>query len=134
MLERWPFFQAHVRSVEIALAKASIDVTRAYSELAIESGYEGVCEIDDLIVSEYERSRQLLLEITEQKELLESIPWLARSIAVRNLYVDPLNAIQIELLRRARRVGQTELPPGDVLGDALRRSVQAVASGMRTTG
>lgn len=134
MMQDWPFFDAHLRSVEIALAKASIDVTRAYSDLAAESGYEGVSEIDELISAEYERSRRVVLAITGQSSLLESTPWLARSIEVRNLYVDPLNAIQIELLRRSRSIGQTELPAGDVLADALRRSVQAVASGMRTTG
>ena len=69
--------------------------------------------------------------MTGRKDLLDGVPWLQRSIAERDPYVDPLNLIQIDLLRRLQ--GGDEEAEG-ALRDLLRQSIQSVAAGMRTTG
>jgi len=80
-------------------------------------------------VEEYRCTRRLILAITGQKELLEGNPSLARSIRLRNPYVDPLSMIQIELLRR-RRAGKGD----EELDFVLAATINGIASGLRNTG
>ena len=77
------------------------------------------------------RSRTVaaVLTVTRHAELVEHNPVLRRSISVRNPYVDPINLVQIEILRRLRRAGEDQL-----LRDALLVTVNGVAAGMRNTG
>ncbi|MFN8607760.1 MAG: phosphoenolpyruvate carboxylase [Vulcanimicrobiota bacterium] len=123
----WPFFRAVIDNAELALAKADIDIARCYSELV-----GGDSEIMDLLAAEFERSRSAVLALTGRKVLLESQPWLERSIRVRNPYVDPLNLIQVETFRRLRKAeDDNEL---DLYWRLLRMTIQGVAAGLRTTG
>ena len=69
--------------------------------------------------------------MTGRKNLLDGVSWLQRSIAERDPYVDPLNLIQIDLLRRLQQV---EEEGKEELRDLLRQSIQSIAAGMRTTG
>ena len=69
--------------------------------------------------------------MTGRKSLLDGVSWLQRSIAERDPYVDPLNLIQIDLLRRLQ---QGDEEGKEELRDLLRQSIQSVAAGMRTTG
>jgi phosphoenolpyruvate carboxylase len=82
-----------------------------------------------MVVEEYRRTRRTILAVTGQKELLEGTPSLARSIKLRNPYVDPLSMIQIDLLRR-RRAG---LGDGE-LDFVLAATINGIASGLRNTG
>jgi len=133
MYRQWPFFQATIDNAATALAKTDMYVGQCYSELC--SSEEQRRAIWMLIASERDRSRQAILDIVGGSELLATTPWFQGSIEVRNPDIDPLNLIQIELLRRRREldstVDQTELQR---LRDLLRLSVQGVAAGMRTTG
>ena len=83
--------------------------------------------------AEHERARRQICAIMGQKELLDHTPVMQLSIERRNPYVDPLNYIQVTLLRRLRA-----LPPGtdeyDALLDAVLASVNGIAAGMKTTG
>ena len=76
------------------------------------------------------RSRDMILRITEQKELLDNEKVLADSIRLRNPYVDPLNYIQVEMIRRLRA--------GDADTDGLRNvidlTINGVSSGLKNTG
>jgi len=89
-----------------------------------------------MLQSEYQRACKAVLQITRHESLLSNLGWLQRSIRSRNPYIDPLNDIQVELLRRLRAAqaagDDTELI--DQLAALLRLSVQGIASGMRTTG
>jgi len=133
MYRQWPFFQATIDNAATALAKTDMYVGQCYSELC--SNEEQRRAIWILIASERDRSRQAILDIVGGAELLATTPWFQGSIEVRNPDIDPLNLIQVELLRRRRKldsaVDQTELQR---LRDLLRLSVQGVAAGMRTTG
>ena len=133
MYRQWPFFQATIDNAATALAKADMYIGQCYSELCTDESQRG--EIWMLIASERDRSRQAIVEIVGGSELLAKTPWFRGSIEVRNPDIDPLNLMQIELLRRRRKLDvdndQEEL---EKLRALLRLSVQGVAAGMRTTG
>lgn len=133
MYEEWAYFRAIVGNAELALVKADLGIARRYAEL-IQDG-SAAHRIWPAIAEEYEASRDAVLRITGQKELIDATPWLQRSIARRNPVVDPLNLIQIELFRRLRRQSQAySADAPERLHELLRLSIHGVASGMRTTG
>ena len=128
MYRKWSFFTAMIDNAALALAKANMTVFEQYAQLA--SGIDGAAELTEAIVAEYERSRQAILHITGNRELLDEVPWLQRSISIRNGYVDPLNMIQVELLQRSARSPETA---GD-LEHLTNLTVKGLSTGMRTTG
>lgn len=139
MLERlralyrdWPFFTAFIDNAELALAKADMRIAQLYSELVTEADVRDAAWSD--IASEFERSRRAVLSITGSRELLERVPWLRRSIEVRNPLVDPLNFIQVELLRRLRAHASSTGDDLAQLRQLARLSIQAISGGLRTTG
>ncbi|MFW6335909.1 MAG: phosphoenolpyruvate carboxylase, partial [Phycisphaeraceae bacterium] len=132
MYERWPVFKAMLDNAELALAKADPAIARVYAEL-IECE-PSAHELWQRYEHEYQRTCEALLRITGRSALLEGVPWLARSIKVRNPYVDPLNFIQVELMRRRRDCPEKNDRDRDRLDELLRLTVQGVALGMRTTG
>jgi phosphoenolpyruvate carboxylase len=133
MYREWPFFAATIDNAVLALAKADMWVAQRYSELAEDD--EVRKRIWQRIAAECDRSRQAVLDVVGEKELLGSTPWFQSSIEARNPYIDPLNLIQIEFMRRRRmRPTGEELAENDPLRDLLRLTVQGIAAGMRTTG
>jgi phosphoenolpyruvate carboxylase len=86
------------------------------------------------IAGEFQVSRAAVLMIQRQPELLGGIPWLQRSIAERNPYVDPLNLIQIELIRRLTKLGDKAETDGQPLREMIRQTIQGIAAGLRSTG
>ena len=133
MYRQWPFFQATIDNAATALAKTDMYVGQCYSELCSDEEQRG--QIWKLIASERDRSRQTILDLVGGSELLATTPWFQGSIEVRNPDIDPLNLIQIELLRRRRKLDSV-VDESDLqrLRDLLRLSVQGIAAGMRTTG
>lgn len=126
MYREWPFFRATIDNAVLAMAKSNRRVFHSYSELADDSECR---EIAKLIDREWLLTEEALKAITACDKLLDNVPWLQRSIAVRNGYVDPLNLIQIELQRRSRDGEQSSQH------DHVRQlAVKGVATGMRTTG
>ena len=131
MYDRWPLFQAIIDNAELALAKADMGIAWRYAELA---DGEGGNEVWELIAGEFARSRAAVLLVTRQHELLGGVPWLQRSIRERNPYVDPLNLMQIELIRRMRAVADDDEATAEQLRGLIRLTIQGVAAGLRTTG
>jgi phosphoenolpyruvate carboxylase len=127
MHREWPFFRSTLSNVEMALAKADFQIARQYAERL--SGPEGVAFFEQLR-EEYERTCNRLLQVTEQKFLLEKTPVLRKSIELRNPYVDPLSYLQVELLRRYREARETR---EDLLYPIL-LTINGIASGLRNTG
>ncbi|HVS85584.1 MAG TPA: phosphoenolpyruvate carboxylase, partial [Gaiellaceae bacterium] len=79
------------------------------------------------ILEEHDRTVAAVLEIVEAEELLDRHPVVQRAIRLRNPYVDPMNAIQVELLRRYRAGDEAAVQP-------LLRSIAGIAAGLRNTG
>jgi phosphoenolpyruvate carboxylase len=122
----WPFLDALLADVEMVLAKADLDIARMYTTLADETS----AALFERIEAEYERTVAHVLAIRGSRALLDSEPTLQRSIRLRNPYVDPMNILQVDLLRRWRGDGRAEGP----LLDALLATVNGIARGLQNTG
>jgi phosphoenolpyruvate carboxylase len=126
MYSDWPFFRSTVDLIEMVLAKTAPRIAEIYDQQLVPGELRPLG--DDL-----RRRRQITIDalskVTGHNELLEENPVLRRSIAVRNPYVDPINLVQIQLLRRVR-----EATPDERLRDALLTTINGVAAGMRNTG
>ena len=85
-----------------------------------------------LLEAEYRRTEAALCRLTGQHDLLDESPWLQRSIRVRNPYIDPMNYVQVALLRRLR--GSPGADEAEEIRDAVRLSVNGIAAGLRNTG
>ena len=132
MYRQWPFFQATIDNATLALAKADMVIAQRYSELAEDDDERR--RIWHRIAAERDRARQAILDIVGGGELLAATPWFQKSIEARNPYVDPLNLIQIEFMRRRRAAAPDAAPDAAPHRDLLRLCVQGIAAGMRTTG
>ena len=121
LYREWPFFRTLVQNLEMTLAKASMEI--AYEYLAL----VGVESPWPAIAAEHERTVAGVLEIVEADELLDRQPVIQRSVRLRNPYVDPMNAIQVELLRRYRSGDEAAVQP-------LLRSIAGIAAALRNTG
>ena len=100
------------------------------SSLEIAHEYLDLVDDQDLwptIAAEHERTVAAVLEIVETDELLDRHPVVQRSVRLRNPYVDPMNAIQVDLLRRYRAGDEAAAPP-------LLRSIAGIFAALRNTG
>jgi phosphoenolpyruvate carboxylase len=127
MMRRFPMFFDMVRNVEMAMAKVDLPLARQYASLVGDAGLRR--RVFDLLVDELQRTRRMVLEITDQTRLLETNPDLAHSLRLRNPYVDPMSMIQIELLRRKSSGRET-----DELNYVLAASINGISAGLRNTG
>jgi phosphoenolpyruvate carboxylase len=132
MYDRWRLFRALIDNADLALAKADMSIARRYADLAKDQGASE--KVWQAIAGEFQVSRAAVLMIQRQPELLGGIPWLQRSIAERNPYVDPLNLIQIELIRRLTKLGDKAETDGQPLREMIRQTIQGIAAGLRSTG
>jgi len=124
--ESWPFLDAMLADVEMVLAKADLEIAAMYTSLV-----EGeAVALFDTVREEFERTVTHVLEIRGAETLLESDPTLRRSIRLRNPYVDPMNVLQVDLLRRWR---DQDRPDGPLLA-ALLATVNGIARGLQNTG
>jgi phosphoenolpyruvate carboxylase len=121
----WPFFRALVESLEMSLAKTSMGIAERYLELVPDDAR--ATRVFARVREEHDRVRAAVLEIVEARELLDRHPVLQQSVRLRNPYVDPMNAIQVELLKRHRAGDPDALRP-------LLRSIAGIAAALRNTG
>jgi phosphoenolpyruvate carboxylase len=128
MYSNWPFFTALIDNAVLALAKADLGIVREYAQDLQGEAYQ--CWT--LLETEFKSTVEIVSAITGQQQLLDNLPWLQRSIEVRNPYVDPLNFVQIETLKRLK-LSHT---PAEIeeCRNLLRMTIQGIAAGLRTTG
>jgi phosphoenolpyruvate carboxylase len=131
MHAQWPFLRALLSNLDMVLAKTDLRIAARYVEL-VEDTRQGK-RIFGAIRAEWERTRDALALITGEPQPLQGNPALARSIAHRFPYLDPLNHLQVELMRRyrGRREGDADVPR---LQTGIHISINGVAAGLRNTG
>jgi phosphoenolpyruvate carboxylase len=122
----WTFFTSLVDDLETALARADLDIAAAYEELA--DGRHADCA--GRVRDEFRRVREQVLEIKQTDALLDRDPTMQRSIELRNPYVDPMNLLQVDLLRRWRETGRQDRE----LFEALLACIAGIAEGLQSTG
>lgn len=126
MYKNWPFFQSLLSNVDMVLSKANMDIAFEYARLCEE---EEVRNIYQIILHEWQLTKDIILMIEEQDELLAENPYLKESLDYRMPYFNVLNYIQLELIRR-QRTGQL---PADQ-DKLIHITINGVATGLRNSG
>jgi phosphoenolpyruvate carboxylase len=127
MHARWPFFRSMLSNMAMVLAKTDLAIASRYAELVPDVALRE--SIFLRIAGEHSRTMRHVLAITGQATLLDDNPTLARSIRNRFPYLDPLNHLQVELLRR-HRGGQTD----ERTRRAIHLTINGLAAGLRNSG
>ena len=122
-----PLFVDIIKNVEIAMAKADFGIAKQYSSLVEDEGLRE--RVFTTLETEFHRTQRMVLAVAQQTELLESNQVLARSIRLRNPYVDPMSLLQLDLLRR-KRAGEQ----GEELDRAITATINGISAGLRNTG
>ena len=127
LAQSWPFFATTLANMEMVMAKSDMAIARRYADLCDDKALGD--RIFGRIHDEWRRTRDGLLAITGQTELLSRNPDLAAAIEARNPYIDLLNHMQVDLIRR-HRSGEADLD----LRDAIHLTVNGIAAGLRNSG
>ncbi|HEY0308617.1 MAG TPA: phosphoenolpyruvate carboxylase, partial [Acidobacteriaceae bacterium] len=127
MTKSFPLMLDIIRNVEMALAKSDFGIAKLYASLVEDAALRD--RVFSKLETEFNRTRIMLLAVTGQTELMQNNQVLARSIRLRNPYVDPLSLIQVELIRRKRAGEDT-----DAMNRAIASTINGISAGLRNTG
>jgi phosphoenolpyruvate carboxylase len=127
MHRRWPFFRSMLSNMSMVLAKTDLAIASRYADLVPDAAVREA--IFPRLVEEHRRTVFWLLDVTGQSALLEDNPTLSRSIRNRFPYLDPLNHLQVELLRR-HRAGQSDAR----VKSGIHLTINGLAAGLRNSG
>jgi phosphoenolpyruvate carboxylase len=125
MAASWPFFATRLSMLEMVYAKSDAGLSAYYDECLVP---DDLRDIGTELRQELRRDVETLLSLRELDVLLEDEPWIRESLRLRNIYTDPLNVLQAELLQRNRQ------RPDPVLERAIMVTIAGIAAGMRNTG
>ncbi|MEM1433983.1 MAG: phosphoenolpyruvate carboxylase [Pseudomonadota bacterium] len=125
MARNWPFFATRLSMLEMVFAKADTELSAYYDDLLVEDALKPI-GLD--LRAQMAADLRCLLTLTGKAQVLDSERWLRQSIQLRNIYTDPLNYLQAELLKRQRS------NPDDDVVQAIMVTIAGVAAGMRNTG
>ena len=128
----WSFFRVLLESAELSLMKADMQIAGLYSDLVPDQALAR--QIFGLVQDEYTRTVRALLLIKQQSELMQDEPVIQRAIRLRNPYVDPLNYLQVDLLRRLRALPDPDGDEGRKLREIIVLTINGIAAGLRNTG
>ena len=132
MYAGWPFLRAVLDNAEMSLLKADMEIAALYARLA--QDLPVTADIFSVIEEEYERACRAVLAVTGHAQLMDGEPVIQRSIDRRNPYVDPLNYVQVEMLRRLRALPDMEGEEAAALREVIVLTVNGIAAGLRNTG
>src|SRR6185369_5226082 len=130
MYRQWPFFRTLMSNLDMVLAKSDLRIAARYVELVEDARVAK--RIFGAIRSEWDRTQAALSLITGEAERLQSNPALARSIEHRFPYLDPLNHLQVELMRRYRQRKEND-PTMERVQRGIHISINGIAAGLRNT-
>ncbi len=139
LYREWSFFRMVISKVEMTLAKVDMQIAHHYvRELTSPEQAEQSMQLFDQIAAEMTRTRDIVLAITEHKQLLDNDPYLQRSVQLRNRSIVPLGFIQVSLLKRLRehqqaRASRSRYSRAELLRGAM-LTINGIAAGMRNTG
>lgn len=125
MFRDWPFFEARISMLEMVYAKADSGLSTFYDTCLVPNEWQ---HIGETLRNQLEFDCKTILEIANRDELMSDQPWVKQSLQLRDIYTDPLNYLQAELLQRNRAQEQP------FLEHAIMVTIAGIAAGMRNTG
>jgi phosphoenolpyruvate carboxylase len=132
MYQQWPFLHALLDNAEMSLLKADMEIAALYSDLVPDRSLAG--RVFATIRAEYDRTHEAILAITGHPALMAGDPVIQRSVHLRNPYVDPLNYLQVEMLRRLRALPDADGAGAEPFREVLFLTINGIAAGLRNTG
>ena len=127
MYEEWPFFQSTVDLIEMIMAKSNTSIAELYESVLVDNEEERA--LGRRLRESFDLTVELLLAVSKHHRMSENNKTLRRLIDTRRPYLDPINFLQVEILRRLRMDSSNE-----ALRDALLITINGIAAGMRNTG
>ncbi|MEZ8141294.1 MULTISPECIES: phosphoenolpyruvate carboxylase [Enterovibrio] len=127
MCREWPFFSTRLGMLEMVFTKTSPSISQYYDEKLVD---EALWPLGEQLRERLAQDIKAVLMVENSDHLMEQNPWGAEAIRLRNIYVEPLNMLQAELLSRTR-ASEQESPE---LDEALMVTIAGIAAGMRNTG
>jgi phosphoenolpyruvate carboxylase len=132
MYAGWPFFRALLDNAEMSLLKADLGIAALYSDLVPDRRLAAT--VFGAVETEYAVTRDAVLRAAGHAELMDADPVIQRSVQLRNPYVDPLNYLQVEMLRRLRALPEPEGPEAERCREVIVLTINGIAAGLRNTG
>ena len=128
----WPFFQTLIDNAQLTMRKADMGIAGLYAGLVEDPRIRR--RVLGILAAEFERTESAILSVTGQRRLLGREPVLLRSVELRNPYIDPLNFIQVEMMRRLR--GGAPLAPreADAVRAVIELTINGISGGLKNTG
>jgi len=127
MYEKWPFFQSTIDLIEMILAKADMRIAKVYDEVLVHG--DEYKDLGEDLREKLQTTMNTVLHVSSHHRLCDNNPKLRRLIEMRNPFIDPINILQVEILRRLRAE-----PENSGLRDALMVTINGISAGMRNTG
>ncbi|PHP93590.1 phosphoenolpyruvate carboxylase [Pantoea agglomerans] len=131
MCRDWPFFSTRLGMLEMVFSKADLWLAEYYDQRLVE---KSLWPLGKQLRDQLDADIKAVLTIANDSHLMADQPWIAESIALRNVYTDPLNVLQAELLHRSRAREANGDEPDARVEQALMVTIAGVAAGMRNTG
>jgi phosphoenolpyruvate carboxylase len=128
----WPFFQTLVENAQLTMRKADMGIASLYAGLVEDPRIRR--RILGILSAEFERTEKAILAVTGQRKLLAREPVLLRSVELRNPYIDPLNYIQVEMMRRLRDPGKLDEREADAVRAVIELTINGISGGLKNTG
>ncbi|WP_067843294.1 phosphoenolpyruvate carboxylase [Amphibacillus sediminis] len=130
LYQHWPFFQVTINNLQMALTKADLEIADVYTDMIENQTISQ--RIFNQIKEEHALTKEIVLQIVQQQELMDHQPNIKESVKLRNPLVDPLNLIQVHLIKQLRELEKYEESPA--LLEEVLQTINGIAAGLRNTG
>jgi phosphoenolpyruvate carboxylase len=128
----WPFFQTLIDNAQLTMRKADMGIAALYADLVDDPGIRR--RVFAILSAEFERTERAILAVTGQRRLLGREPVLLRSVELRNPYIDPLNYIQVEMIRRLRGGTAAQARDAEAVRAVIELTINGISGGLKNTG
>ena len=128
----WPFFATLIDNAQLTMRKADMGIATLYTGLVDDPRIRR--RIGGLLEAEFARTEAAILAVTGQRQLLAREPVLRQSVQLRNPYIDPLNYIQVEMLRRLRTEKTLSAGEADAVRGVIELTINGISGGLKNTG